>query len=219
MWAIAVVGFWPGYIGPALEGSLDKTGAVHIHVLVYVGWLILFTVQATLPMFGRGRLHRRIGGFGIAYGVLVWIVGVFVTWSRFVDRVRLGNIDEARFQALPPLSDMLIYPLLFGLAIAYRGRPEIHKRLMVLVGTMLMIAAVARMTINGVLPESILVFDLVWLSPVWIAVLHDGWYRRALHPVYAFGFLALSIVPARMLLIETQTWRDLTAWVAERIVS
>jgi hypothetical protein len=219
MWVIALAGFWPGYVGPAVDGSLDKTGAVHFHVFIYVGWLILFTLQAALPMFRRGRLHRRIGRFGIGYGVVVWIVGLTVTWSRFAERVRLGNLEEARSQVLPPLTDMLIFPVLFVFAIYYRDRPEIHKRWMVLAATMLLVAAVARMTINGVLPANPLVFDFVWLSPIWIAMLHDGWFRRRLHPVYGYGFLALGIVPFRMLLIETQAWRDITAWVAERFVS
>jgi hypothetical protein len=218
MWTIAIAGFWPGYIGPALGGTLNKTDAVHLHVVVYVGWLVLFTVQAALPMLRRGRLHRRIGIFGIGYGVVVWVIGLFVTWSRFADRVRLGNLDEARTQALPPLSDMVIFPVLFGLAVYYRSRPEIHKRLMVLSATMIMIAAVARMTINGWLPANPLVFDLVWLSPVWIAMLHDAWLRRRLHPIYACGLLALSIVPLRMYLVDTQPWRDLTTWAAAALV-
>jgi hypothetical protein len=219
MWAIALVGFWPGYVGPSLEGSIDKTGAVHFHVFVYVGWLVLYTLQSTLPMMRRGRLHRKVGLFGIGYGAVLWIVGLHVTWSRFVDRVRLGDLDEARIQSLPPLSDMLIFPVLFVLAIHYRDRAETHKRLMVLAATMLLVAAVARMTINGVLPENPLVFDLVWLSPVWVAMIHDLWHKRGLHPAYGYGILALGVVPLRMLLVDTQAWRDITAWAAERILS
>ena len=89
---------------------------------------------------------------------------------------------------------------------------------MVLAATMLLIAAVARMTINGMLPENPLVFDFVRLSPVWIGMLHDGWFRRQLHPVYRYGILALGIVPFHMPLTETQSWRDVTARAAERFV-
>jgi hypothetical protein len=67
-------------------------------------------------MLRKGRLHRRIGRYGILYGVLVWIMGVTVMLSRIADRVRLGELDEARFQALPPSTDMLVFPVLFGLA-------------------------------------------------------------------------------------------------------
>lgn len=218
MWAIAVAGFWPGYIGPALDGTLDKTGAVHLHVVVYVGWLVLFTLQSTLPMARKGRLHRKVGRFGIGYGVLVWIVGFGVTFSRFGDRVRAGDMAEASFQVLPPFTDMLVFPVLFGLAIHYRTRPEIHKRLMVVTGTMLMVAAASRMILTGLI-ESPLVVLAIWLSPILIAVAHDGWFQRRLHPVYGFGFFGLVVLNARLALVETEGWRAVTAWAAETFVS
>ena len=214
MWLIALVGFWPGYLGPMATGTLDKTFAVHAHVLVYTGWLILFTVQATLPMLRKGRLHRRVGNYGIGYGVLVWLMGLYVTFSRFADRVRLGEIDEARIQAISPFTDMLIFPVLFGLAIRYRSQPEIHKRFMVLAGTMLMIAAVARMALNGVIPTNLIVIDGIWLSPIFIAILHDAWFKRLLHPVYGIGGLLLIPVPARMAFVDSDTWRAMTEWAA-----
>jgi hypothetical protein len=219
MWVIGLIGFWPGYLGPMLSGTLDKTGAVHLHVVVYVGWMILFTVQSTLPMARRGRLHRKIGRFGIGYGVLVWIMGLFVTFSRFADRVRLGDLDEARLRTLAPFTDMLLFPILFALAIHYRTQPELHKRFMVLAGTMLMVAAVARLALNGIIPQNAFLFLGIWLSPVFVAVAHDAWFQRRLHPVYGFGLLALSVVPSRMALAETEAWRSITAWAARTLVS
>jgi hypothetical protein len=216
MWVIVAVGFSPGYFGPLLDRSLDKTGAVHFHVVVYIGWLVLFTVQSILPMTRRTRLHRKIGRFGIGYGVLVFATGLFVTFSRFADRVEAGHLDEARMRALAPFSDMIVFPILFGLAIGYRRQPELHKRFMVLAGTMLLIAAVARMSFLGD-PPAPLVLIAVWLSPVWIAMLHDAYFRRRLHPVYAFGFVALSIMPFRSLLIDTSFWRATTERLAAAI--
>lgn len=42
-------------------------------------------------MLRKGRLHRKIGLFGAGYGLIVWVAGLSVTWSRFADRVRLRN--------------------------------------------------------------------------------------------------------------------------------
>ena len=52
MWITALVGFWPGYVGPAIDGNLAKTSAVHFHVVVYVGWLVLFTIVTAWRSFG-----------------------------------------------------------------------------------------------------------------------------------------------------------------------
>ena len=214
MWLIGLVGFWPGYVGPMAGGTLDKTFAVHIHVIVYVGWLILFSVQSTLPMLRKGRLHRRVGNFGIGYGIVVWVFGLYVTFSRFADRVRLGDMEEARFQAISPFTDMLVFPVLFALAVYFRSQPEIHKRFMVLAGTMLMVAAVARMALNGIISTNILVFDAIWLSPVFLAIVHDAWFKRRLHPVYGWGVLVLAPVPARLLLVDSELWKAMTDWAA-----
>jgi hypothetical protein len=90
---------------------------------------------------------------------------------------------------------------------------------MVLAGTMLMVAAVARLALNGIIPQNAFLFLGIWLSPVFVAVAHDAWFQRRLHPVYGFGLLALSVVPSRMALAETEAWRSITAWAARTLVS
>jgi hypothetical protein len=72
---------------------------------------------------------------------------------------------------------MLVFSILFGLAVRYRARPGVHTRLMVLTGTMLLIEAASLMMINGII-ESPLVTIGIWLSPVAIAIAHDAWYQR-----------------------------------------
>jgi hypothetical protein len=50
---------------------------------------------------------------------------------------------------LPPLIDMLVFPVLFRVAYRFRNRPETHKRLMVVATTLLLVAAVGRMSFLG----------------------------------------------------------------------
>jgi hypothetical protein len=211
MWVIIAIGFWPSYVAPGLEGTLDKTGTVHLHVLVYIGWMILFTIQSTLPMVRRTRLHRKLGRYGIGYAGLVFVMGLVVSFEAFFRVVGDGALDiEGRRALLNPLNDMMVFPVLFGLAIGYRRNPEIHKRLMVLAGTMLLIAAVFRMTF---LDGNLLLVDLIWLSPIWLAIAHDAVFRRRLHPVYGFGLPLMALVPARNLLVDAPFWRAFTEWL------
>ncbi len=212
MWGLIAVGFWPSYIGPGLAGSLEKTGVVHLHALAYVGWMILFTVQSTLPMMRRTRLHRRLGRFGIGYGVLVFAMGLVVSFEAFFRVVGDGAVGiDGRRALLNPLHDMMVFPVLFGFAIGYRKNPDIHKRLMVLAGTMLVIASVFRMTFIDA--TNIFMIDAIWLSPVWLAILHDAVFRRRLHPVYGFGLPLMALIPARNLLVDAPFWRAFTEWL------
>jgi len=59
------------------------------------------------------------------------VVGLLVTFSQFATRIEAGRLEEAQRALLYPLTDMLIFPVFFGAAIAYRKKSEIHKRRMV----------------------------------------------------------------------------------------
>ncbi len=206
MWAIAIIGFTPGYFGPMAEGNLDKTDAVHIHAWIFIGWLALFSLQASLPALGKTGLHRRIGPIAVAYGITVIIAGLYVTFSRFGDWAAEMPVEKFSGEFLFPLTDMMVFPLLFGLAVYHRRTPQLHKRLMVLAGTMLLIAAVARMAMNGLIPQAML--HLVWLSPALLGMLRDWLNERRIYLSYALGIPFLFIVSLRALLVEHPTWLD-----------
>jgi hypothetical protein len=217
MWIMAVTGFGPGYYAALTQDSLITSKVVHFHALVYVGWLVLYSIQSNLPSRGYLVLHRRLGSAMIAYAVFMVPVGLWVTISRFTDRVVAGNLDEARLNMVPPFTDMIVFPILFGLAVHYRRVPETHKRFMVLATTMLLVAAAGRMSFVGS-PPNMFIHDAVWLSPVWIAMIHDGYYQRRVHPVYAFGALALVVISFRMALVETPLWQTFTNWLAVVVI-
>ena len=146
---IAVVGFWPTYFGPLVAGAVDKTAIIHFHAAVYVGWLALFVTQTVLAATGRVAAHMSLGRFAIGYGVLVIAVGLLAAFARFALRVRAGDAADAQTQLLGPLLDMLVFAPFFAAAVYYRRKPELHKRLMIVATTSLLIAAVGRMPFLG----------------------------------------------------------------------
>lgn len=213
MWGLAIVGFGPGYVSALVEGVWIRSVPVHVHAVVYVGWLALFTYQVSLPAAGQVARHRRLGAILAGYAGLMIVVGLIVTFSRFADRVVAGELAEAQFSLIHPLSDMVIFPVLFGLALYFRKSAETHKRLMVVATTFLLIAAVGRMSFLGT-PPATLVYDLVWLSPIWLAMIRDAVVLRIVHPAYAVSLAFLALVPFRTALVETAPYQDFTLWLA-----
>ncbi|HUQ52173.1 MAG TPA: hypothetical protein VM692_08115 [Gammaproteobacteria bacterium] len=213
---IAAVGFWPTYFGPLLAGAADKTSIIHFHAAVYVGWLAIFITQAALAATGRVATHIKLGRFAIGYGVLVIVVGLVTAFARFAVRVRAGEAAAAQAQLLGPLIDMLVFAPLFGAAIHYRRAPELHKRLMIVATTSLLIAAVARMPILGNPPDRLLL-HLIWTAPILLAIAHDFWRQRKVHPIYVLGLIVLVLegplvrTPAR----QSQLWLDLSRWLVD----
>jgi hypothetical protein len=212
--AIAAVGFWPTYFGPLVAGTAVKTAIIHLHAAVYVGWLALFLTQAALAATGRTASHMKLGRFAIGYGVLVIAVGLITAFARFAVRVRAGEAAAAQAQLLGPLLDMLVFAPLFAAAIYYRRTPELHKRFMIVATTALLIAAVTRMPFLGSPPDRILL-HLIWTAPIVLAIAHDFWRQRKVHPIYVLGLVVLVLegplvrAPAR----QSQLWLDMSGWL------
>ena len=206
--AIAAVGFWPTYFGPLVAGAAEKTAIVHLHAVVYVGWLAIFVTQTVLAATGRIAAHMKLGRFAIGYGVLLIAVGLLTAFARFALRVRAGEAADAQAQLLGPLLDMLVFAPFFAAALYYRRKPELHKRLMVVATTSLLIAAVGRMQFLGE-PRALWV-QVIWTAPILLAMAHDFWRQRRIHPVYVVGLVALLLegplgrTPAR----TSELWMD-----------
>jgi hypothetical protein len=210
--AIAFVGFWPTYFGPLLAGTVDKLTVIHVHAATYVGWLAIFIAQATFAATRRMDLHVRLGNFGIGYGVLVIVMGVTVAISMFAVRVRAGNVEEAQARLINPLADMVFFAPLFVAAVRLRRKPEIHKRLMIVATTILLVAAVGRMTFLGHRPWPLL---LVWCSPLLLGSAYDVVRRRAVPWIYLLGVVAILVRAfGAQLVSETAAWHAWTAWLA-----
>ena len=206
-----VAGFGPGYVGTMLEGTSAPL-ILHFHAFVFIGWMVLFTTQALLPSLGRVDLHRRLGRFATGYAVFLVVVGVVTTFNRFAFYVGTEGEDFARAFLIHPLSDMVVFPIFFAAAIAYRHRPEIHKRLMLVATTMLTIAAVSRMSFLGT-PPPMTLHLAIWLSPIYLAMAWDFWQHRIVHPVYVIGLITLAIVDFRALAVDTVPWQNFAGWV------
>ena len=213
MCVIVALGFVPGFFLPRPDPTILQNPVVHLHAFVYVGWLALVAYQMRLPSQGRVAEHRRVGRWLVYYAVLLVMMGLWVTFSRFADRIKMGHIVEARIQMWPPFSDMLMFPVLFSLALVYRKQPELHKRLMVLACCMLTIPGAARMFFLGN-PPNILALELIFLSPVYIGLLRDWVVERRVYPVYVIGLAVLALMPMRMVVVEWPVWHAFTDWIA-----
>lgn len=104
-------GFWPSYYGPLTRGGVARPLVIHLHGLVFAGWLVLLVLQVSLVAAGRVRWHRRVGQFGIGYGVLVLVMGIVVSIASPVLHVRAGEwtLDNAAELLLFTTVDMLLF--------------------------------------------------------------------------------------------------------------
>ena len=201
--ATVVVGFWPTYFGTLLSGGVSRPLVMHVHGAIFTGWMALLLLQVGLAASGHIRFHRRVGNFGIGYGMVVWIMGIVATFAAPVIHVRAGewSVDQAAGFLILPIGDMILFGGFFAAAVKYRHRPEIHKRLIVAATVALAFAAVARMNFAPA------IFFALWMAPMAALAGFDFLSNRKISAVTAISIAVMTIAFARVALMESESWR------------
>lgn len=158
IWAYILAGFAPDIFDHVSGKHVAYALVVHIHAVVFVGWLALLTTQMSLIRAGRADLHRRLG---LAGGALIPAMAVLGPWTVLVMAHReFGTPDgDAAFIILPFLN-ILNFTVVASAGLALRRTPAAHKRLMILATVLISDAGfarwlggpIAKLTGTGVLP-------------------------------------------------------------------
>ena len=206
---MVVIGFARTYLlVPTLgrpEGSLPFSLLIHVHATVFFSWCLLFLVQSWLVALSRIPLHREIG----MAGVLLY-VGLIVTGPLVAIRsvVRYGNsAEELSFLAVG-LGNVVAYGAIIGAGLLYRGRPDIHKRLMVLGMVPLLSAPFGRLGEYPYLLQHVFGPSLVVIA---LALIDRASHGRV-HPVTKIvgpAALIWQLVPN--LYMNTDFWRSIAS--------
>jgi hypothetical protein len=205
MTVIVITGFWPSYYGPLLRGAASRPWVLHLHGAIFLGWMVLLVAQVALVARGRTAAHRKLGTFGIAYGFLVLVMGLVVSFASPLLHLKAGewDLDQAAGFLIIPLGDMAMFGGFFGTAMLYRRKPEIHKRLILLATVALLFAAIGRLSfLLGQGPIAL----VVWLSPLLVGIGYDGFVSRRLHPTYLIGLVILLIGFTRIFFEHSDSW-------------
>jgi hypothetical protein len=214
---IAVAGFWETYFRDLLLGRSHERWLLHVHAAASMGWIGLVGAQAYCATSGRRALHVAVGKWGMAFGVLVFVIGLAFALTRFVERATALGPESVERALVAPLTDMSVFGMFLSAAWLTRRRPESHKRFILLATNTLLIAAVGRASggTASIAFSDVLPFLLVWLSPLLLAMGYDALRHRRVHVVYLLGFVVLVTLRYRQLLRETDFWPHVTRWLLD----
>lgn len=190
---------------------------VHLHAAVFVGWLVLFTVQALLVRRGDIALHRRLGLLGAAWAGVMVVLGPAT--AIMVDAAKFAANGRAPIFMSVQLADMVAFTTLVGAGLLLRSRPDYHRRLMLLGTLFISDAGSSRWLGDGI--QAAMGGDGFW--PFWgslylpnvVLLLAFGAYefatRRRLHPAYVAGgawFLLVQL--GAVVLFFTPAWKAIS---------
>jgi hypothetical protein len=210
---IVFAGFAQSYFLKGFFGTPPLYPLLHFHGLVMTSWFVLFATQSWLIETHRVRLHRRLGIFGALLAAMILAVGAAVVTI---------NAREGRVPPAAPIpvvvflsyANLLVFGVLVGAAIYFRGRSEFHKRLMLLGTLNLLTAAITRIPLAFIQSGGLLtVFGLPDLFIV-ACVAYDTLRHRRLHPAFAGGALLSIAWPVLAIWIGgSSAWAKVTTWL------
>jgi len=155
---------------------------VHLHGLIFSGWMTLLIVQTYLINVRNVALHRRLGTFGIGLGTAVIFMGGLITALGF----RSAPTTTPNYYDLIYLSLMavLAFGFLFTLAISQVRNPENHRRL--------------------------ILFATIPLLPPGINRMYQVVFQLSYLPVLA-TYLTMAAIAAAILVHDWRTSRRITS--------
>ena len=205
-------GFAPTYYLRPWFQSTPLGGLVHLHGLVFTGWVLLFLVQSTLIAAGRTALHRRLGVAGAVLAVLLVVVGTTTAIAGASRGAGPPGVPPLAFLAVP-FFDMVVFTGLVAVGLWHRRRADIHKRLMTLATIALLGAPIARLPFGARMIGLPGVFALADLFLV-ACIAYDLTTLRRVHPATIWGGLAIVVSqPLRLAISGTGLWLGFARWL------
>ncbi len=202
--AIVVAGFKRTVNANLFHPAVPRPFILWIHAAAFAGWVIFFICQSTLVRIHRVSWHRSIGWFGAGLATVMVPLGIAtaIIMARF-DTVQLHQSGADAFLSVP-FYDMIAFGVSIALAIYWRTKPELHRRLIFIATCGLMDAAFGR---YAYLFDNNLFYPCLDLLIV-LGVARDLLVDRRVHKVYLYA-LPLLIVGQSLALYM---WRSNPSW-------
>jgi hypothetical protein len=214
MVAATFLGFAPTYFLAGAMGGPPLSPLVHVHGAAFSAWMLLFLGQTSLIAARRPAIHRRIGTVAAMLAAFMFVLGIAVALEGARSGHHPAGRDPAMFLFLPFIS-IGLFAAFTTLAILRRGRPDHHKRLMLLGTISLVVTPLARLGTRIGMPWTGPVCGMILSDLLLVAlVIFDLRKRGRLHPVTLWGGGAILLSePLRMLIANSQAWQDFARWL------
>jgi hypothetical protein len=225
--ATVLLGFSRTYYLKSLFAAPSLPILFHIHGALFTVWVLLFIAQSLLIAQSRTAVHRKLGIVGGLLVVPMLVTGVMVAIlaakgqgpvSAAAARGEFALRARPAFPPLVgmvvPLTSVLLFSTFVAIGLAYRRRPNVHKRLMALGVTSMLPPALGRAiaTLAGFAPPA-LFFGATILFIAAIGA-YDLRTRGRVHPVTIVGGLLLvASFPVRLALGHTDLWIAFAGWL------
>jgi hypothetical protein len=190
--AVVVFGFSHTVNANLVQAAPPRPFILWIHAAAFSTWVLFFVLQSALVRTHSVRVHRTLGWFGAALGVCMVPLGITtaIIMKRF-EVHQLHDAGAALFLSIP-FTDITCFAILFALAVYWRRKPELHRRLIFIATSVLLAAAFGRFPYLA----SHNIFYIGVDAVIFLGVIRDLLVNRRVHTIYRIALPALIVVQA-----------------------
>jgi FtsH-binding integral membrane protein len=202
--AIVVWGFSHSIDSNLFHPAIPRPFLLWIHGAAFTAWVVFYISQSVLVRTHNVKVHRTLGWVGVGLAAAMVVLGftIAVIMGSF-DKHMLHVPDSDTFLSVP-FGDMIVFGTLVTLAIIWRKKPELHRRLLFMATFALMDAPFGR--IDYIFNNSL--FFVCVDSLILLGVARDLLVNRRIHQVYLVALPILIVFHAFLVYL----WRGAPGW-------
>jgi hypothetical protein len=183
------------------------------HGAAFSTWVLFFIFQSTLVRTHNVKWHMLFGWFGAGLATVMVLLGIAtsIVMGRFdIHTLRETGIDSF---LIVPWYDMVAFATLFSLAVLWRKKSELHRRLIFIATCCLLDAAFGR--IDYIFNHNLYFWCLDGV--ILLGVARDLVVNRRIHKVYLVSLPVLIV--CQMFVVHT--YASASAWwlrIADKVL-
>jgi hypothetical protein len=112
------------------RSSFAAPVVVHLHAVVFMGWVGIVLAQFWLAASGAIALHRQLGMLAVAWAGAMMVLGPWVTIAA-AQTGRVPFFFQPQHFVLADIATLISFFALFAAAVALRRRTDWHMRLQI----------------------------------------------------------------------------------------
>ena len=178
---------------------------VHVHGMIFTGWILFYLLQNLLAMYGKMKLHRSLGVLGglLACGVVLMGTAVALRQAR---QGRFFPFPDVYSLLAVSFGQMALFAVFIYLGLRLRRDGETHKRLILMATQLFFFPAFGRL-FQGIHPFTLSLAMCFYLA----GPLYDLLSRGSVHRAYRWGvpLLIFTMPPFAVVASHTSAWHNL----------
>lgn len=204
--AVVAYGFSQTVDHKLIHATPARPWLLWVHGSLFAAWVAFFVLQTALVRTRNVGIHRALGWLGVGLASIMTLVGygITVVMGRW-EMARLHDAGFVAFLLIVSFWDISCFTALFWLAVTWRRKPELHRRLMLIATCVLTSAAFARFPWAA--------FSENWFYAgvdglILLGVVRDLIVNRRVHKVYLYALPVLVMGQ----IVVVRTYLTLPGW-------